>query len=594
MVTDGQLAPGLGGPLAKSASGVAGADAAGRACGAGAPLSGPGGLEDECDAEYVAWRAAHPCILKHFDAFLERVNGKRVAVFLDYDGTLTPIVNNPEQAILSPQMRDTVRQVAHLFPTAIISGRGRDKVEGFVQLPELFYAGSHGMDIAGPRDDHSNLTPHNFQAAAEFRPMIDQLYHDLCQRLQDIPGASVEHNNFCVSAHFRNCATENWQQVVAAVNASVAAAPAHLHVTRGRKVLEVRPQVDWDKGRALLHLLEVLGLQAQADVLPIYIGDDKTDEDAFAALSGGGVGILVSTKAKPTAAAFTVRDPDEVAAFLGMLVRYGTSCANGWWSHQHACNGWAPAHLRHSSSAPAGLAALGTAAARAPPRTLRVKTAGTEQALEIAVDAAASLADVARQVRAAKGWPEAQHLRFICGGQELLLSDPVSRAGDVLHCIPTDAAPRRPAAAHKPEAAAVDWLELLDPGIVLMWLFGCILAMLWLLFACHASMFDRTSLAMLVLMTGAFMVPCALAHPCLRRLSAAPLAGGALHGVHGAGQLRTPGALDGLAAAAAPPPPQPPAPAWQGYHGGAIPPRPAARVRGPGRGGAPAPPPPAR
>ncbi|WIA16606.1 hypothetical protein OEZ85_013273 [Tetradesmus obliquus] len=258
------------------------------------------------DHEYNAWRDEHPCILQHFDTFLERVNGKRVAVFLDYDGTLTPIVNNPDNAVLSPQMRDTVRQVAHLFPTAIISGRGRDKVEGFVQLPELFYAGSHGMDIAGPKDDHSNLTPHNFQAAAEFRPMIDQLYHDLCKRLQDIPGASVEHNNFCVSAHFRNCATEHWQQVVVAVNESVAAQQAQLHVTRGRKVLEVRPQVDWDKGRALLHLLEVLGLQQQADVLPIYIGDDKTDEDAFRALQDHtGIGILVSTKAKPTAAAFT-------------------------------------------------------------------------------------------------------------------------------------------------------------------------------------------------------------------------------------------------------------------------------------------------
>jgi hypothetical protein len=62
-------------------------------------------------------------------------------------------------------------------------------------------------------------------------------------RLQDIPGASVEHNNFCVSAHFRNCATENWQRVVVAVNESVAAQQAQLHVTRGRKVLEVRPQV---------------------------------------------------------------------------------------------------------------------------------------------------------------------------------------------------------------------------------------------------------------------------------------------------------------------------------------------------------------
>eukprot|EP00775_Hariotina_reticulata_P009792 gene9792-9950_t len=190
-------------------------------------------------------------------------------------GTLTPIVNNPDNALLSPQMRDTVRQVAHLFPTAIISGRGRDK------------------------DDHSNATPHNFQAAAEFRPMIDQLYQDLCARLQDIPGASVEHNNFCVSAHFRNCASDSWQRVVLAVNDSVAAQPGQLHVTRGRKVLEIRPM---------------------SDVMPIYIGDDKTDEDAFHALQGhSGIGILVSTRVKPTAAAFTVRDPDEVAAFLKML-----------------------------------------------------------------------------------------------------------------------------------------------------------------------------------------------------------------------------------------------------------------------------------
>lgn len=93
--------------------------------------------------------------------------------------------------------------------------------------------------------------------------------------------------------------------------------------------------------------------------MPIYIGDDKTDEDAFKALQASGIGILVSTRAKSTAAAFTVRDPDEVAAFLKMLVQFGSSCANGWWSHQDACNGWAPAHLRHSSSAPAELAALG-------------------------------------------------------------------------------------------------------------------------------------------------------------------------------------------------------------------------------------------
>jgi trehalose 6-phosphate phosphatase len=154
--------------------------------------------------------------------------------------------------------------------------------------------------------------------------------------------------------------------------------------------------VDWDKGRALLHLLEVLGLQQQADVLPIYIGDDKTDEDAFKALSGpscSGVGVLVSTKAKPTAAAFTVRDPDEVAAFLRMLVQYGTTCANGWWAHQDACNGWAPAHLRHSISAPAGLAHLahggsGRGSGSSQPTTPHSAAVAAAQEVQAAVAAA--------------------------------------------------------------------------------------------------------------------------------------------------------------------------------------------------------------
>ena len=95
-------------------------------------------------------QSTHPCILANFEQFQRTVSHKRVVVFLDYDGTLTPIVSNPDEAFMSPAMRATVRSLAELFPTAIISGRGRSKVEGFVQLPELFYAGSHGLDIKGP------------------------------------------------------------------------------------------------------------------------------------------------------------------------------------------------------------------------------------------------------------------------------------------------------------------------------------------------------------------------------------------------------------------------------------------------------------
>jgi trehalose 6-phosphate phosphatase len=103
-------------------------------------------------------------------------------------------------------------------------------------------------------------------------------------------------------------------------------------------------QVQWDKGSALLHLLEVLQLHQEPDVVSVYIGDDKTDEDAFQALtnSGAGWGILVSTKVKPTAAAYTVQDPSQVQAFLDLLVQYGCTGANGWMQYKGQCPGWAP------------------------------------------------------------------------------------------------------------------------------------------------------------------------------------------------------------------------------------------------------------
>mmetsp|Transcript_29655 Transcript_29655/g.65637 ORF Transcript_29655/g.65637 Transcript_29655/m.65637 type:complete len:452 (-) Transcript_29655:763-2118(-) len=323
----------------------------------------PLALEDHLAFEQ--WRATHPCILTHFDEFTASLKGKRLAVFLDYDGTLTPIVANPDDAILSPQMRDVVRKIAQHFPTAIISGRGREKVEGFVQLRELYYAGSHGMDIAGPTDINGGSADSTFQPAVHFKPIIDEVYLELCERLKPIPGASVEHNTFCVSAHFRNCPGETWQQVVDTVEA-VIAKRTDLRITRGRKVVEIRPKVNWHKGTALNHLLKVLGLKSQPDVVAIYIGDDHTDEDAFKALREGhqGFGILVSTKIKDTAACYTVRDPTEVMLFLQRLVLWGDTADNGW-HDKGCCSGWSPTASRSTqqqAAASTSAAAVASAA----------------------------------------------------------------------------------------------------------------------------------------------------------------------------------------------------------------------------------------
>ncbi|KAI3424243.1 hypothetical protein D9Q98_009599 [Chlorella vulgaris] len=322
------------------------------------------GVSVDSAGEFEFWREEHPCALLNFSQIAAQAAGKLVAVFLDYDGTLTPIVSNPDQALMSEHAREAVRRVAQLFPTAVISGRGREKVQQFVRLEELYYAGSHGMDIVGPQVEggpHADLA---FQPAAQYAPLMDGVYAELLEGVSSIVGSSVEHNKFCVSVHFRNCAPEDYPAVVGVVDA-VSAAHPELRVTRGRKVLEVRPQVDWDKGTALAHLLEMLGLADPSQVYCIYIGDDRTDEDAFQVLADKqlGGGILVSTKAKPTAGLWTLRDPAEVAAFLNRLVAWGRTDANRWHT-VGSCTGWAicpsARHRRGSSDASTGSGGSGS------------------------------------------------------------------------------------------------------------------------------------------------------------------------------------------------------------------------------------------
>eukprot|EP00892_Ulva_mutabilis_P007909 jgi/Ulvmu1/5490/UM023_0026.1 len=300
------------------------------------------GSDDDTTMAFSLWQASHPCILSSFDNFLEQAAGKRVVVFLDYDGTLTPIVSNPDHAFMSPAMRTIVKEVGRTFPTAIISGRGRLKVEDFVQLDELFYAGSHGLDIKGPviqsvTGEEREVLPLTLEGG--LLAMMAEVKAEAEASIACIAGATVEDNKYSVSVHFRNCHLDDWSKVFSATEAIVASRSS-VHMTRGRKVLEIRPRVNWDKGKALLHLLRALGLADSPDVMPLYIGDDRTDEDAFRVLCGSGVGVLVSSISKATAASFTLSSPDQVAVFLSRLVDWGQHSTHNAWRQSPACVGW--------------------------------------------------------------------------------------------------------------------------------------------------------------------------------------------------------------------------------------------------------------
>jgi len=250
------------------------------------------------------------------------VSGQLV-LLLDFDGTLAPIVDDPSSAAMPPESRAALDRLLAMqgVTAAIVSGRSLGDVRARAGLPGIAYAGNHGMEIDGPG-------VHRIHAeAAEARPALALARTGLERALDGVPGAWVEDKLLTLSVHYRTTPEALHDLVRIAVTEAAALDPA-LHVTEGKMVLEVRPRVDWNKGRAVLFLLEQIRPPAGAPVL--YIGDDRTDEDAFRALSEQalGEGVLVADPpASSTAAASFLRNPVEVGRLFTTLANLGPSAA---------------------------------------------------------------------------------------------------------------------------------------------------------------------------------------------------------------------------------------------------------------------------
>lgn len=237
-----------------------------------------------------------------------------LVLLLDFDGTLSPIVENPEDAAITPDAQLAVTRLMNAGATiAIVSGRGLADARERLGLPSLAYAGNHGMEIEMPglRQVHPE--------AAAARPSLDSVIERLGKELGGIPGTIIEDKGLTLSVHYRQVARTMVERVRAAVH-EAGGAHSELKVTEGKEVLEVRPDVDWHKGRAVEFLLEKMRPPKGAPIL--YIGDDRTDEDAFSALRevDGGEGVLVAEGgAGDTAASSFVKTTEEVAKLLDLL-----------------------------------------------------------------------------------------------------------------------------------------------------------------------------------------------------------------------------------------------------------------------------------
>ena len=242
-----------------------------------------------------------------------RLSGRPLAVFLDYDGTLTPIVADYTKAFLADDMRAAIAKLAKSCKVAIVSGRDLRIVQKLVNLDTVFVAGSHGFEIAGPAGSSERL-----QLGAEFLPELDEAERRLREKLSDIAGHSVERKRFSIAVHYRQASDEDIPRIEAVVD-EVLSEYGGLRKGHGKKVFRIQPNLDWHKGRAVLWLLERFK-RDDPDLLPIYVGDDITDEDAFRALAGVGLTIVVRDhEQRRTAADYALADTDEVRRFIDWL-----------------------------------------------------------------------------------------------------------------------------------------------------------------------------------------------------------------------------------------------------------------------------------
>ncbi len=250
-----------------------------------------------------------PSALTDFHDIERALEGGRTAVFLDFDGTLTPIVDTPAQAVLSREMRDIVRCLSDRCITAVVSGRAREEVRERVGLDNLFYAGTHGYDIAGPAG-----TDIRHQVGQEFLPLMEMLHRRLGSALAQVSGLLLENKGCSLAVHYRLVDKAAVAGVEAVIDGLLQDCPG-LRKAHGKKVFEIRPRFEWNKGKAVEWILGTVG----ADHVPVYVGDDATDEDGFGVVAGRGVGILVADSPRPTAAAYRLKDDAEVERFLQRL-----------------------------------------------------------------------------------------------------------------------------------------------------------------------------------------------------------------------------------------------------------------------------------
>jgi trehalose 6-phosphate synthase/phosphatase len=241
-----------------------------------------------------------------FDELAEmRARAPSFFLFLDYDGTLTPIVETPDRAVITERMRGLLDRLKRNIPVAVISGRGLEDVREKVGLADMIYAGNHGAEIW----DGEKVVR---DGSRDQRHLLEEFLARVRESLSQVPGVMVEDKGVTASLHFRMVKLKRVEEVLHAFRTIAKDYEHAFRITAGKKVFEVRPRDAWNKGDAVSWIMRNFG----DGRVPLYIGDDTTDEDAFRVIERKGISVSIGGSAK---AEYCLKNQGEVEDFLTWL-----------------------------------------------------------------------------------------------------------------------------------------------------------------------------------------------------------------------------------------------------------------------------------
>ncbi|MBP9855275.1 MAG: trehalose-phosphatase [Candidatus Omnitrophica bacterium] len=255
-------------------------------------------------------------LFESLDKIKEEIKNKELFLFLDYDGTLTPIVETPDKAILSKEAKRILERLTWVAGcrVAIVSGRGLEDIQERVGLKNVIYVGNHGLEAKWPTVSFKAIV------GSENKEILTRIKMEIFEELtkNKIDHLLIEDKNCTLSIHYRLVDPKDMAGLEAMLKKIIDpyVVKKKIKVGLGKKVVEILPPVEWDKGKAVIWLLDDQHYHAENHkILPIYIGDDLTDESAFKALEDRGITIMVGNP-KVSYAKYYLNNSDEVLQFL--------------------------------------------------------------------------------------------------------------------------------------------------------------------------------------------------------------------------------------------------------------------------------------